>query len=239
MILTNSILSEKLKQPLFKFRRWTKELLPPDPVATQRGGVARELTLDEGFYVYLGGLMVNSPGFTFYIVRRLMTPIWAMLKLHNMVPEISEDAVRVGIDREIKIWNQLIIFTTPNPKDNSYHTLLALRATTSNKRESMKDAIGRNYVKSDETYIGIETFIKAKESGFTSIGLKEHLDNFASGTKPKQIHTLLPIDQLLTRYLTATGTMDKWQTKLDALLDQDDPKKLELFQKVATQIYKI
>ena len=59
-MLTNTIMSEKLSISITKVRRNTKEFLGQDSKATRRSGYKREFSNNDGFFVYLGGLLVSD-----------------------------------------------------------------------------------------------------------------------------------------------------------------------------------
>ncbi len=53
-------LSEKLEINLAKWKRWSREFLPPDPLGGFQSGYARQYTVDDVFWVFLGGHLVNN-----------------------------------------------------------------------------------------------------------------------------------------------------------------------------------
>ena len=61
---TNRELSKKLKINLAKWKRWSREFLPPDPLGGLQSGYARQYTRDDAFTVYLGGSIVSDLKFT-------------------------------------------------------------------------------------------------------------------------------------------------------------------------------
>ena len=235
MILTNAILSEKLGIPLYRFRRWTKELLPPDPVATRRGGVARQLTLNEGFRVYLGGLMVGSdPSFTFRIIRLLMNPIWAVLELHNVLPEISKNAVRAGIDLSVQWWERIEIAILPNSGRDSYYTNLRLVGSIDNISETLEDALGRRYLKTKLTHAEIPTeTLKVSDTGFA---ITDEGPDLSSSDETTFVS--LEVGHYLQTYLNRTGSAKDYRIKLSAIPDQEDTKKLAEYKRAISKIYK-
>ena len=110
-MLTNLILSEGLNSPISKVRRWTKELLPPDERATRRSGYTREFSINEGFYIYLGGTMVGKFGWTFAEAREALKIIWPWMESIGMMPVIPADAKRRGIDSEITQYNVINFYS--------------------------------------------------------------------------------------------------------------------------------
>jgi len=100
-MLTNRELAEKLGIPIGKIRRNTKEFLGEDPKATRRSGYSREFTINEGFYVYLGGILVTRYGLTFGQARSAIDIIKPWLLSNQLVPEPPKEAKPKGIDNEI------------------------------------------------------------------------------------------------------------------------------------------
>ena len=52
-------LSEMLGTRLSRWKRWSREFLPPDSLGGLQSGYARQLTIDDAFTVYLGGHLVS------------------------------------------------------------------------------------------------------------------------------------------------------------------------------------
>ena len=113
-MLTNKMLSDGLDIPLFKIRRWTKELLPPDPKATRRSGYARELSKNDGFMVYLGGYLVSVLSLAFAEALAVIKSLTPWLEQNGLLPDIHPDACREGADRKVKSYIIKIIRTN-NP----------------------------------------------------------------------------------------------------------------------------
>ena len=61
---SNKELSQAFKINLAKWKRWSREFLPPDPLGGLQSGFARQYNLDEAFTVYLGGYLVGKMKFT-------------------------------------------------------------------------------------------------------------------------------------------------------------------------------
>lgn len=145
MKLTNSTLSKLCDIPLSKMRRWTKEFLPPDPRATRRSGYTRELTLNESFYVILGGGFVDEIGWTYHQARTVLGKIWPWMEKIGMVPEIPEWARREGVDAIIKIFHAIEFW-----KDRKSNALSLFKITGwdddyRERTERKKDSLDRPY----------------------------------------------------------------------------------------------
>jgi hypothetical protein len=98
-ILTNRAMSEALDIPISKIRRNTKEFLGDDPRAARRAGVMREFSLNDGFFVFLGGGLVTDFNLTFGNARRALDVIKPWLLKNYLVPEpTKESGPREGVD---------------------------------------------------------------------------------------------------------------------------------------------
>ena len=61
---TNRALSDKLGINLAKWKRWSREFLPPDPLGGMQSGYARQFNPDQAFTVFLGGHLVADLKFS-------------------------------------------------------------------------------------------------------------------------------------------------------------------------------
>ncbi|MDJ0782741.1 MAG: hypothetical protein QNJ22_12260 [Desulfosarcinaceae bacterium] len=72
---------------LAKWKRWSREFLPPDPLGGLRSGYARQYSLKEAFLVALGGFLVGDLKFTVVEARAILTDLqpwlsrWGYLRL--------------------------------------------------------------------------------------------------------------------------------------------------------------
>ena len=55
---SNRELSSGLSIPLARWKRWSREFLPPDPLGGLQSGVTRQFSVDEALIVFLGGHLV-------------------------------------------------------------------------------------------------------------------------------------------------------------------------------------
>jgi hypothetical protein len=53
-------LSQKLGINVAKWKRWSREFLPPDPLGGYQSGYARQYSIDDAFRVFLGGYLVTE-----------------------------------------------------------------------------------------------------------------------------------------------------------------------------------
>ena len=89
----NRELSARLGFKLSRWKRWSREFLPPDPLGGLQSGFARQYSLPEAFQLYLGGHLV------------------ADLKL-----SIPETKIILG---DLKEWVTTQYFSYPPPKEKS------------------------------------------------------------------------------------------------------------------------
>jgi hypothetical protein len=91
-------MAEALDIPISKVRRNTKEFLGDDPRAARRAGVRREFSLNDGFFVFLGGELVTNHNLSFGNARRALDVIKPWLLKNQLVPEPPKGSYRRGVD---------------------------------------------------------------------------------------------------------------------------------------------
>ena len=72
---TNRDLSGLFKINLAKWKRWSREFLPPDPLGGLQSGYARQYTRDDAFSVYLGGHLVSGLRYTIPETKRILSDL--------------------------------------------------------------------------------------------------------------------------------------------------------------------
>ena len=72
LFYTNRELSRKLGVNLAKWKRWSREFLPPDPLGGMQSGFARQYHPNEAFVVYLGGLLVADLKYTIPETKQIL-----------------------------------------------------------------------------------------------------------------------------------------------------------------------
>jgi hypothetical protein len=101
-------MAEALDIPISKVRRNTKEFLGDDPRAARRAGVRREFSLNDGFFVFLGGGLVTDYNLTFGNARRALEVIKPWLLKNQLVPEPPKGSKREGVDAGEPLAEKLI-----------------------------------------------------------------------------------------------------------------------------------
>ncbi|MFH2218060.1 MAG: hypothetical protein ABII68_00160 [Pseudomonadota bacterium] len=72
---SNRELSDKLGVNLAKWKRWSREFLPPDPLGGMQSGFARQYHPDEAFLVHLGGLLVADMKYSIPEARQILADL--------------------------------------------------------------------------------------------------------------------------------------------------------------------
>jgi hypothetical protein len=72
---TNRQLANSLDINLARWKRWSREFLPPDPLGGLQSGVARDYSIDDALTVYLGGCLVSGLNFTIPQARRILSDL--------------------------------------------------------------------------------------------------------------------------------------------------------------------
>ncbi len=73
-------ISIKLGINLAKWKRWSRDFLPPDPLGGLQSGVARQFNLRDVFKIYFGGYLVGNLCFTIPEAVRILSDLSPWLK---------------------------------------------------------------------------------------------------------------------------------------------------------------
>jgi hypothetical protein len=85
LYFTNRELAAGLEVGLARWKRWSREFLPPDPLGGLQSGYARQYSIDQAFTVYLGGHLVAELKFGIAAARQIVA---------DLHPWFSEAGVR-------------------------------------------------------------------------------------------------------------------------------------------------
>jgi len=96
-------LSEKLDINIAKLKRWGREFLPPDYSAGQSQGVARVLTTDEAFILYLSGHLVSVVKYSIPETKKIMDLMVPYLREKKAMPSMLSMKELAKYDWEIRI----------------------------------------------------------------------------------------------------------------------------------------
>ncbi len=79
----NRELSQKLGVNLAKWKRWSREFLPPDPLGGLQSGYARQYNLDDAFTVHLGGYLVSELKFSIPEAKQVLSDLKKWMVSHR------------------------------------------------------------------------------------------------------------------------------------------------------------
>jgi hypothetical protein len=106
---TSRRLSDRLDINLARWKRWSREFLPPDPLGGLQSGYARQYSIDDAFKVFLGGCLVGELGYSIPETRTILADLirWgqnAGLFVHSTLTDVYRHPVlRVVDDWRIRI----------------------------------------------------------------------------------------------------------------------------------------
>ena len=89
---SNKELSQTFSINLAKWKRWSREFLPPDPLGGLQSGYARQYNLNEAFTVFLGGHLVGNLKFTIPESRQILHDLHQWLVDHDFYYDFSGNA---------------------------------------------------------------------------------------------------------------------------------------------------
>ncbi|CAB1062698.1 hypothetical protein D1BOALGB6SA_7478 [Olavius sp. associated proteobacterium Delta 1] len=89
---TNKELSQFFSINLAKWKRWSREFLPPDPLGGLQSGYARQYNLDEAFTVFIGGHLVGNLKLTIPEARKILHDLHQWLLDHDFYFDFSGNA---------------------------------------------------------------------------------------------------------------------------------------------------
>ncbi len=129
---TNRELSKQLGINLARWKRWSREFLPPDPLGGMQSGYARQYHPDQAFTVFLGGHLVGDLKFAIPEARQMMQDLkqWLSDKGFFFEPKgylVSDNGVDALIQRYI------IYIRREKRTDNRFKFIYTARGIISNE----------------------------------------------------------------------------------------------------------
>lgn len=97
-------LSLKLRINIAKWKRWSRDFLPPDPLGGLQSGVARQFNLRDVFKIYFGGYLVSELKFTIPEAVRILAELSPWFKKNGFYELQS----KVGVAPDQNISKALI-----------------------------------------------------------------------------------------------------------------------------------
>jgi hypothetical protein len=82
----NRELAMRLEIPLSRWKRWSREFLPPDPLGGLQSGFARQYSIRDAFVVYLAGYLVSSQAYSIPEARQILQDLKGWLQKEVIDP---------------------------------------------------------------------------------------------------------------------------------------------------------
>lgn len=107
---TNQELSHKFNINLARWKRWSREFLPPDPLGGLQSGYARQYNVDQAFTVYLGGHLVGDLKFSIPEARLILLDLQNWLTEHQFCSDytrrdpFTRDRSQINDDYQIAVY---------------------------------------------------------------------------------------------------------------------------------------
>jgi hypothetical protein len=177
---TNRDLSSQMAINLARWKRWSREFLPPDPLGGMQSGYARQYNPDDAFTVYLGGHLVSELKYAIPEARQILGDLRGWLADKGFCFDIKGNAVfREGVEALVKKY--IIFIHQAKSVDQNFAFCYIAKGIIS---------------KQPSRYKGFEVVEELYTE--TSIGLQP--DQLAS--QDKNIVNTLNITEILDRFVT-------------------------------------
>jgi len=115
---SNRELSQKLEINLARFKRWSREFLPPDPLGGMQSGYARQYSIDNAFTVYLGGHLVGELKYTISEAKKILEDLKKWLKENDFYIN-TKNGGKTGNDAKGLVKEYIIFILRENDLKNS------------------------------------------------------------------------------------------------------------------------
>ena len=113
---TNRQMAARLDINLSRWKRWSREFLPPDPIGGLQSGLARQYSLAEAFIVYLGGYLVASLNFSIPEARVILTDLQPLFDSLGLLDGSGRNRLVSGRSQEDIKAHYLRIWRLPGTK---------------------------------------------------------------------------------------------------------------------------
>jgi len=135
---TNRELASLFDINLAKWKRWSREFLPPDPLGGLQSGYARQYHHDDALTVYMGGHLVTDLRFSIPEAKRILSDLslW-MSEAGYYKNNVVEEKKNGGIENLITGYHVYIQFQ-PDISANGNGFLYTVRGIVSEKQVSVR-----------------------------------------------------------------------------------------------------
>jgi hypothetical protein len=117
----NRELSTMFGVKLSRWKRWSREFLPPDPLGGLQSGFARQYSLPEAFQVYLGGHLVADLKFSIPKTKIILADLkeWVTTQFFSYTLPEKQSLVQKSV-KEYRIYIFMNLEATQTVPEHSY-----------------------------------------------------------------------------------------------------------------------
>jgi hypothetical protein len=140
---------------LSKWKRWSREFLPPDPLGGMQSGFARQYSPDGAFTVYFGGHLVADLKFTIPEAKKIVKDLHLWFSEKGFYFDARSNATpKQGVDQLIKKY--IIFIEREKDPDNTISFSYTIRGIISNEPVNYNgfEIMEERYT---ETIMGLQT----------------------------------------------------------------------------------
>jgi hypothetical protein len=152
---TNREVSKRLDINLSKWKRWSREFLPPDPLGGMQSGFARQYSPDGAFTVYFGGHLVGDLKFTIPEAKQIVKDLHSWFAEKGFYFDAGRKAtVNTGVGQGVEKY--IIFIESEKDPDNTMSFSYTIRGIISNEPVNYKgfEIMKELYM---ETTMGLQT----------------------------------------------------------------------------------
>lgn len=153
----NRELSEKLGINLAKWKRWSRELLPPDPLGGLQSGYARQYNPADAFTVYLGGHLIADLKYTVPESKQILTDLHDWLFRQGFFFDPIQSALNPDIRHLIQAY-QIFIQQNTEPVNGLCEFHYLIRGFISMEQTEYKGFSVNQEFRSETTLPEMQTF---------------------------------------------------------------------------------
>lgn len=129
---TSRALSQRLEINHAKWKRWSREFLPPDPLGGMQSGYARQYNPDQAFTVYLGGLLVADLKFTIPEAKQIIQDLQGWLAEKGFSFNAS-GKILAGTGEDEIVKKHILLIEGGKRKDDRFDFIYTVRGIISNE----------------------------------------------------------------------------------------------------------
>lgn len=129
---TNREISDRMGIKLAKWKRWSREFLPPDPLGGMQSGYARQYNPDQAFTVFFGGHLVADLKFSIPQARQIIQDLNEWMSEKGFFFDIRGNFVSdKGIDALVKKY--IIFIRREKGAEKRFKFVYTVRGVISNE----------------------------------------------------------------------------------------------------------